>query len=113
MRLLVLKAAKAMDTLGNKEARIWVSMIKAKVPEQVCDIIDQAMQVHGATGISQWSPLSGMYAQQRTLRYADGPDEVHHHVIARNEVQTYKDSNSRQDAIKGDTQARGSGGFMG
>ncbi|WP_375266779.1 acyl-CoA dehydrogenase family protein [Planktotalea sp.] len=113
MRLLVLKAAKAMDVLGNKEARIWVSMIKAKVPEQVCDIIDQAMQVHGATGISQWSPLSGMYAQQRTLRYADGPDEVHHHVIARNEVQTYKDSNSRQDAIAGDTQARGSGGFMG
>jgi len=113
MRLLVLKAAKAMDVLGNKEARIWVSMIKAKVPEQVCDIIDQAMQVHGATGISQWSPLSGMYAQQRTLRYADGPDEVHHHVIARNEVQTYKDSNSRQDAISGDTAARGSGGFMG
>ena len=113
MRLLVLKAAKAMDVLGNKEARIWVSMIKAKVPEQVCDIIDQAMQVHGATGISQWSPLSGMYTAQRTLRYADGPDEVHHHVIARNEVQTYKDSNSRQDAIAGDTQARGSGGFMG
>ncbi|MDQ2093053.1 acyl-CoA dehydrogenase family protein [Rhodalgimonas zhirmunskyi] len=113
MRLLVLKAAKAMDVLGNKEARIWVSMIKAKVPEQVCDIIDQAMQVHGATGISQWSPLSGMYAQQRTLRYADGPDEVHHHVIARHEVQTYKNSNSRQDAIKGDVKDRGSFGFVG
>ena len=113
MRLLVLKAAKAMDVLGNKEARIWVSMIKAKVPEQVCDIIDQAMQVHGATGISQWSPLSQMYAQQRTLRYADGPDEVHHHVIARNEVQTYKDSNSRQDAAKKETNARGSAGFVG
>jgi acyl-CoA dehydrogenase len=95
MRLLVLKAAKAMDVLGNKEARIWVSMIKAKVPEQVCDIIDQAMQVHGATGISQWSPLSGMYTAQRTLRYADGPDEVHHHVIARNEVKDYQESNSR------------------
>ena len=113
MRLLVLKAAKAMDVLGNKEARIWVSMIKAKVPEQVCDIIDQAMQVHGATGISQWSPLSNMYAQQRTLRYADGPDEVHHHVIARNEVQTYKDSNSRQSAAKKESKARGSAGFMG
>ncbi|WP_238935959.1 acyl-CoA dehydrogenase family protein [Sulfitobacter mediterraneus] len=113
MRLLVLKAAKAMDVLGNKEARIWVSMIKAKVPEQVCDIIDQAMQVHGATGISQWSPLSGMYAQQRTLRYADGPDEVHHHVIARHEVKTYKDSNSRQTAAKAHTEARGSAGFMG
>jgi len=113
MRLLVLKAAKAMDVLGNKEARIWVSMIKAKVPEQVCDIIDQAMQVHGATGISQWSPLSNMYAQQRTLRYADGPDEVHHHVIARNEVQTYKDSNSRQSAAKKESKVRGSAGFMG
>tara|TARA_R110002074_G_scaffold77270_1_gene175325 strand:- start:2261 stop:3577 length:1317 start_codon:yes stop_codon:yes gene_type:complete len=113
MRLLVLKAAKAMDVLGNKEARIWVSMIKAKVPEQVCEIIDQAMQVHGATGISQWSPLSQMYAQQRTLRYADGPDEVHHHVIARNEVQTFKDSNSRQDAAKKETKARGAAGFVG
>ena len=113
MRLLVLKAAKAMDVLGNKEARIWVSMIKAKVPEQVCDIIDQAMQVHGATGLSQWSPLSGMYANQRTLRYADGPDEVHHHVIARNEVQAYQDSNSRQSAAKSETKNRGAGGFVG
>jgi len=113
MRLLVLKAAKAMDVLGNKEARIWVSMIKAKVPEQVCDIIDQAMQVHGATGISQWSPLSGMYAQQRTLRYADGPDEVHHHVIARHEVKTYQESNARQAIAKSHAPERGSSGFMG
>jgi len=113
MRLLVLKAAKAMDVLGNKEARIWVSMIKAKVPEQVCDIIDQAMQVHGATGISQWSPLSNMYAQQRTLRYADGPDEVHHHVIARHEVKTYQDSNERQAVAKAHAPERGSSGFVG
>ena len=95
MRLMVLKAAKAMDVLGNKEARIWVSMIKAMVPEKVCNIIDQAMQVHGATGISQWSPLSGMYTSQRTLRYADGPDEVHHHVIARAKVKDYQESNLR------------------
>ncbi|MEQ6250872.1 acyl-CoA dehydrogenase family protein [Sulfitobacter sp. HNIBRBA3233] len=95
MRLMVLKAAKAMDTLGNKEARIWVSMIKAMVPEKVCNIIDDAMQVHGATGISQWSPLSGMYTSQRTLRYADGPDEVHHHVVARAEVKDYQESNAR------------------
>lgn len=95
MRLMVLKAAKAMDVLGNKEARIWVSMIKAKVPEQVCNIIDDAMQVFGAAGISQWSPLSGMYTAQRTLRYADGPDEVHHHVIARAEVQAFQASNTR------------------
>ena len=96
MRLMVLKAAKAMDTLGNKEARIWVSMIKAMVPEKACEIIDKAMQVHGATGISQWSPLSGMYTGQRTLRFADGPDEVHHHVVARHEVKTYLGSNERQ-----------------
>ncbi|MEH6646975.1 MAG: acyl-CoA dehydrogenase family protein [Sulfitobacter sp.] len=102
MRLMVLKAAKAMDTLGNKEARIWVSMIKAMVPEKVCNIIDQAMQVHGATGISQWSPLSGMYTAQRTLRYADGPDEVHHHVIARAEVKDYQASNSRTDRARGE-----------
>ncbi len=96
MRLMVLKAAKAMDVLGNKEARIWVSMIKAMVPEKVCDIIDQAMQVHGATGISQWSPLSEMYTGQRTLRFADGPDEVHHHVVGRAEVRAYEASNSRR-----------------
>ncbi|MEM7441362.1 MAG: acyl-CoA dehydrogenase family protein [Pseudomonadota bacterium] len=96
MRLMVLKAAKAMDVLGNKEARIWVSAIKAQVPERVCEIIDEAMQVHGATGISQWSPLSGMYVGQRTLRYADGPDEVHHHVVARAEVQDFLHSNERQ-----------------
>jgi len=101
MRLMVLKAAKAMDTLGNKEARIWVSMIKAMVPERVCEIIDQAMQVHGATGISQWSPLSGMYTGQRTLRFADGPDEVHHHVVARAEVRDFQNSNDRQVAAAG------------
>ncbi|MEM9851643.1 MAG: acyl-CoA dehydrogenase family protein, partial [Pseudomonadota bacterium] len=95
MRLMVLKAAKAMDVLGNKEARIWVSAIKAMVPERVCEIIDESMQVHGATGISQWSPLSAMYTGQRTLRYADGPDEVHHHVVARSEVKDFVSSNDR------------------
>ncbi len=96
MRLMVLKAAKAMDVLGNKEARIWVSMAKAMVPEKCCQIIDQAMQIHGATGVSQWSPLSEMYIKQRTLRLADGPDEVHHNVIARAEVKAFNDSNSRK-----------------
>ncbi len=95
MRLLVLKAAKAMDVLGNKEARIWVSMIKAMVPEKVCHIIDQTMQIHGAAGLSQWSDLPEMYAMQRSLRFADGPDEVHHSVVARAEVKAFKTSNSR------------------
>ena len=80
-RLMVLQAAKAMDVLGNKEARVYVSAIKAMVPEKVCKIIDDAIQMHGATGTSQWTPLAHMYAQQRTLRFADGPDEVHHMVV--------------------------------
>jgi acyl-CoA dehydrogenase len=89
MRLLVLQAAKAMDVLGNKEARVYVSAVKAAVPEKVCQIIDQAIQMHGATGMSQWTPLAAMYANQRHLRFADGPDEVHHMVVGRAEVQKY------------------------
>ncbi len=90
MRLMVLKAAKAMDVLGNREARVWVHMVKALVPERVCQIIDQAIQMHGATGVSQWTPLAQMYAKQRTLRLADGPDEVHHLVVGRNEVRQHE-----------------------
>ncbi|MCY4566639.1 MAG: acyl-CoA dehydrogenase family protein [Gammaproteobacteria bacterium] len=89
MRLMVLQAAKAMDVLGNQEARIWVHMVKAMVPERVCQIIDQAIQIHGATGVSQWTPLAGMYTGQRTLRLADGPDEVHHLVVGRAELRKY------------------------
>ena len=85
-RLMVLKAAKAMDVLGNKEARVWISMVKAMVPERVCKIIDDAIQIHGATGVSQWTPLADMYTSQRTLRLADGPDEVHHMVVGRHEI---------------------------
>ncbi len=89
MRLMVLKAAKAMDLMGNADARVWVSAVKAMVPERVCQIIDQAIQIHGATGISQWTPLADMYASQRTLRFADGPDEVHHMVVGRAEIARY------------------------
>ena len=85
-KLMVLKAAKAMDVLGNREARVWISMVKAMVPEKVCKIIDDAIQIHGATGVSQWTPLADMYTSQRTLRLADGPDEVHHMVVGRNEL---------------------------
>jgi acyl-CoA dehydrogenase len=88
MRLMVLRAAKAMDTLGNAEARVWVSAVKAMVPEKCCDIIDEAIQMHGAAGISQWFPLAEMWHSQRTLRLADGPDEVHHQVVGRAEVKT-------------------------
>ncbi len=86
MRLMVLKAAKAMDVLGNREARVWVSMVKAMVPEKVCEIIDQAIQIHGATGLSEWTPLAELYTDVRHLRFADGPDEVHHMVVGRAEL---------------------------
>lgn len=89
MRLMVLQAAKAMDVLGNREARVFVSAVKAMVPERVCQIIDAAIQIHGATGISKWTPLASMYTDMRHLRFADGPDEVHHMVVGRAEVQKY------------------------
>ena len=88
-RLMVLQAARAMDVLGNKEARVYVSAVKAMVPEKICKIIDQAIQMHGATGVSQWTPLANMYTGQRTLRIADGPDEVHHMVVGRHEVRQH------------------------
>jgi acyl-CoA dehydrogenase len=86
MRRMVLTAAKAMDELGNAEARVWVSAVKAMVPIRTCQIVDQAIQMHGATGVSQWTPLARMYASQRTLRLADGPDEVHWFVVGRAEI---------------------------
>jgi acyl-CoA dehydrogenase len=89
-RLMTLKAAKAMDLMGNAEARVWVSAVKAMVPEKVCEIIDRAIQIHGATGVSQWSPLPEMYTGMRTLRLADGPDEVHHMVVGRAEIARHK-----------------------
>ncbi len=89
MRLSVLQAAKAMDVLGNKEARVYVSAVKAMVPEKVCAIIDAAIQIHGAAGISQWTPLADLYTDMRHLRFADGPDEVHHMVVGRAEVQKW------------------------
>ncbi len=90
MRLMVLRAARAMDVLGNQEARIMVHAVKAMVPERVCQIIDQAIQMHGAAGVSQWTPLGAMYTGQRTLRLADGPDEVHHLVVGRAETRKYQ-----------------------
>ncbi len=89
-RLMVLRAARAMDVMGNREARVYVSGIKALVPEMACNVIDRAIQMHGATGVSQWTPLARMYTQMRTLRLADGPDEVHRMVVARAEVAKYK-----------------------
>jgi acyl-CoA dehydrogenase len=85
-RLLVLKTAWLMDTVGNRGARIEVSAIKAVVPRVVTRIVDQAIQVHGGGGVSGAFPLASMYAHLRTLRLADGPDEVHIMSVARQEL---------------------------
>jgi acyl-CoA dehydrogenase len=92
MRRMVLSAAKAMDVLGNAEARVWVSAVKAMVPIRTCQIVDEAIQIHGATGISQWTPLARLYAAQRTLRLADGPDEVHWFVVGRAEIASMEEA---------------------
>jgi len=99
MRLMVLQAAKAMDVLGNAEARVWVSAVKAMVPARVCQIIDQAIQIHGGTGVSQWTPLARMYASMRTLRLADGPDEVHHMVVGRAELANHESSSEAEEPM--------------
>jgi len=85
-RLLVMKTAWLMDTVGNKEARIEISSIKFAVPNIVLRVIDRAIQVHGAGGVSGDFPLASMYAHMRTLRIADGPDEVHKKTLARQEL---------------------------
>jgi acyl-CoA dehydrogenase len=85
-RLLTLKAAHMMDTIGNKGARAEIAMIKIVAPTMSLQIIDWAIQAHGGAGVSQDFPLAYMYAYQRTLRLADGPDEVHRHALARLEL---------------------------
>ena len=88
-RLLTLKTAWMMDNVDAKEARIWISMIKTAVPNNTIRIIDEAIQMFGALGISQDTPLAGMYMGQRTLRLADGPDAVHRMVVGRHELRQY------------------------
>ena len=88
-RLLTLKAAWLMDTIGNKAARDAISQIKVAVPNMALKVIDRAIQMHGAAGVSQDFPLAALWTSQRTLRLADGPDEVHRRVIARKELAKY------------------------
>ena len=85
-RLLVLKTAWLMDTVGNSGARVEISAIKVAVPEMASWVIDRAIQAHGGMGVSQDTPLPSLYAQARLLQIADGPDEVHEMVIARREL---------------------------
>ncbi|WHM39490.1 acyl-CoA dehydrogenase family protein [Streptomyces sp. BPTC-684] len=89
LRLLVLKTAWLMDTVGNRGAHTEIQAIKIATPRTVLDIIDRAVQVHGAGGVSQDFPLAELWAAARTLRIADGPDEVHQRSLARRELKKY------------------------
>ncbi|MBV7377836.1 acyl-CoA dehydrogenase family protein [Maritimibacter sp. DP4N28-5] len=88
-RLLCLKAAHMMDTVGVREAQPWISQIKVVAPLMSTKVVDEAMQMHGGEGISQDQPLAGMYTSLRTLRFADGPDAVHRRQVARAELRKY------------------------
>ncbi|WOB10738.1 acyl-CoA dehydrogenase family protein [Piscinibacter gummiphilus] len=88
-RLLTLKSAWMMDVAGNKTAKAEIAMIKVVAPSMACQVIDWAMQVHGGGGMSDDFPLAYFYAMARTLRYADGPDEVHRNAIAKLELGRY------------------------
>ena len=91
-RLLTLKAAYMMDKVGNKVARSEIAQIKVAVPNMALRVIDKAIQIHGGAGVSQDTPLAKLYAGMRTLRIADGPDEVHRRTVARMELAKYSDS---------------------
>jgi acyl-CoA dehydrogenase len=88
-RLLTLKAAYMMDTVGNKHARAEIAMIKVVAPNISCKVIDWALQAHGGGGVSDDFGLASAYAHARTLRLADGPDEVHRDQIARLELRKH------------------------
>jgi acyl-CoA dehydrogenase len=90
VRLLVLNAAYKMDTVGNKVARKEIAMIKVAAPNMACQVIDWAIQAHGAGGVSDDFGLAYAYAYARTIRIADGPDEVHRNQIGKLELSKYK-----------------------
>jgi acyl-CoA dehydrogenase len=102
-REYVLRTAHLMDTVGNKAAATEISGIKVAIPRMVCEIIDRAIQVHGAAGVTQFTPLAEMYASMRTLRIADGPDEVHKMTIARREILRHDPSFRMNPATSGPT----------
>jgi len=88
-RLLTLRAAYLMDTVGNKAARSEIAQIKVVAPRMLLRVLDRAIQAHGAAGVSNDFPLANAWAHARTLRLADGPDEVHLEAIAKLELQKY------------------------
>ncbi|MBF4160806.1 acyl-CoA dehydrogenase family protein [Nocardioides acrostichi] len=100
-RLLTLKAAWMMDTVGNREARMEISAIKVVAPQVALKVIDRAIQVHGGGGLSDDFPLAEMYAYNRTLRLADGPDEVHRESLARQELSADRAAQHEALAVAG------------
>lgn len=88
-RLLCLKTAYMMDTVGVREARPWISQVKVAAPRMALKVVDEAIQMHGGAGVSQDTPLSAIWTHLRTLRLADGPDAVHRRVVARTELKRY------------------------
>ena len=98
VRLLTLKAAWLMDTVGNKHARTEIAAIEVAAPNMALKVIDRAIQVHGGGGVSDDFPLASMWAHQRTLRLADGPDEVHKRTIARGELRRIEKARSSATA---------------
>ncbi len=95
-RLLTLHAAHMMDTVGNKEARREIAMIKVVAPKMAQKLVDRAIQVHGAGGVSQDFPLAYAYARTRTMRIVDGPDAVHEEAVARLELRKYEDRSQKK-----------------
>jgi acyl-CoA dehydrogenase len=96
-RLLVMKTAWLMDTVGNQHARTEIAGIKFAVPQVCLRVVDRAIQVHGGGGVSDDFPLAMMYAGLRSLRLADGPDEVHKLSVARQELRRQRE---RRDATR-------------
>ncbi len=96
-RLLTLNAAWRMDTYGKKEARREISMIKVVAANVVMDVLDRAIQVHGSLGMSDDTPLAGMWRFSRMLKVADGPDEVHKMVIARRELNKWAEADEGEN----------------
>ena len=88
-RLLCLKAAWMMDNVGVRQAQLWISQIKVVAPMVAAKVVDEAIQMHGATGISQDTPLAALFTRVRTLRFVDGPDAVHRRQVARAELRRY------------------------
>ncbi|HXM54612.1 MAG TPA: acyl-CoA dehydrogenase family protein, partial [Candidatus Dormibacteraeota bacterium] len=90
-RLLLLKAAWLMDTVGSRSARTEIAAIKVVAAGMACQVVDRAIQVHGGAGVTEDFPLAAMYAYARTLRLADGPDEVHLMTVARRELARWQE----------------------